>query len=105
MNEPAPISAIAAVAPNSASATETASPATNEIANADFSRVLAEATQSLQARVEHADAMVRRFVVDESTPIHEVTIALEEARIAVELALQVRTRVVETYRDLANMQL
>jgi flagellar hook-basal body complex protein FliE len=105
MNELDPIAAIGAGAPAASSATEITSAATREVANTDFSRVLMEATQSLEARVEHADAMVRRFVVDDSTPIHEVTIALEEARIAVELALQVRTRVVESYRDLANMQL
>ncbi|HYD85986.1 MAG TPA: flagellar hook-basal body complex protein FliE [Vitreimonas sp.] len=70
-----------------------------------FADVLQAATAQLDARVAHADAMVRAFVVDDTIPIHEVTIALEQARIAVELALEVRTRVIESYREIMNMQL
>jgi flagellar hook-basal body complex protein FliE len=110
MNELDPIAAIGASAVSGATAPDISAPTAppNAAASAtqvDFSRILSDATQALEARVEHADAMVRRFVVDDTTPLHEVTIAIEEARIAVELALQVRTRVVETYRDIANMQL
>ncbi|MBC7768224.1 MAG: flagellar hook-basal body complex protein FliE [Phycisphaerales bacterium] len=75
------------------------------VGGADFAGMLSRATAAVEARVAHADEMVRAFVVDDSIPVHEVTIALEEARIAVELALQVRTRVVESYREIMNMQL
>lgn len=113
MNELDPIAAIGASAASGPAAPDLASQALPASATApgsaagqiDFSRILSEATQALEARVEHADSMVRRFVLDDTVPLHEVTIAIEEARIAVELALQVRTRVVETYRDIANMQL
>ena len=53
----------------------------------------------------HADELVRQFALDDSVPVHQVTIALEEARLSIELATQVRTRLVETYRELMNMQL
>ena len=49
--------------------------------------------------------MVRRFALGDAIPVHQVTYALEEARMSVELALQVRSRLVEAYRDLMNMQL
>jgi flagellar hook-basal body complex protein FliE len=38
-------------------------------------------------------------------PLHQVTYALEEARLSVELAMQVRTRLVESYRELMNMSI
>jgi len=37
--------------------------------------------------------------------VHQVTLALEQARLSVELAMQVRQRLVESYRELMNMQL
>lgn len=104
MSEFDAIAAIAANAPTSAPAAAAGGPRESAPATG-FTQILSEAASTLEARIEHADAMVRRFVIDDSVPLHEVTIALEEARIAVDLALQVRTRVIETYRDIANMQL
>jgi flagellar hook-basal body complex protein FliE len=67
--------------------------------------MLASGLQGLENKVDHANELVRAFAVDDSVPVHQVTIALEEARIAVELAMQIRTRLVEGYREIMNMQL
>lgn len=70
-----------------------------------FAELITRGTAEVEARIDRADQLVRDFVVDASIPVHEVTIALEQARVAVELAVQVRTRLVEGYRDIMNMQL
>ena len=70
-----------------------------------FGDMLTQGMQHAESKVEAADNLVRRFVLDDSVPIHEVTIALEEARIAVDMALQVRSRLVEAYREIMNTQL
>lgn len=70
-----------------------------------FGALLLSGLHALDAKLDAADALVRRFAVDDSVPIHQVTMALEEARLSVELAMQVRARLVEGYRDLMNMQL
>ncbi|WP_379549940.1 flagellar hook-basal body complex protein FliE [Erythrobacter sp. W53] len=72
---------------------------------AEFSSMIADSLAKMDSKVAHADKMVTQFAVDGSTPIHQVTIALEEARLSVELAMQVRQRFVEGYRQLMNMQL
>lgn len=74
-------------------------------AETDFSNMIADSLAKMDSKVAHADKMVTQFVIDDSTPIHHVTIALEEARLSVELAMQVRQRFVEGYRQLMNMQL
>ena len=70
-----------------------------------FADMLAHGVQAMENKVSAADNLVKQFAVDDSIPLHRVTYALEEARMAVELAMQVRGRLVETYRDLMNMQL
>lgn len=70
-----------------------------------FGDIIAQGLDSVEARIDHADEMVRAFTLDQDVPVHQVTIALAEASLAVELALQVRTRVVEAYREVMNMQL
>src|SRR5262245_33221511 len=72
---------------------------------ANYADLLSRGAAEMEARIDRADQLVRAFATDDSIPVHEVTIALEEARIAVELALQVRTRLIEGYRDIMNMQL
>lgn len=74
-------------------------------APASFESLLTGGFAAADAKIARADMLVRQFAVDETVPVHQVTIALEEARMAVELAMQVRTRLVEGYRELMNMQL
>ncbi|MGU7783222.1 flagellar hook-basal body complex protein FliE [Burkholderia sp. PU8-34] len=61
------------------------------------------------ARVDHAlvtaDQAVANFALDGSTPPHQVMMALEEARMSLQFALQVRARLVEGYQELMRMQL
>ena len=71
----------------------------------DFQSILSAGVEAIDQKVTTADGLVRQFAVDDSIPVHQVTIALEEARLSLELAMQVRTRLVEAYRELMNMQL
>lgn len=74
-------------------------------ADGGFGVLLMQGLQQVDAKLAHADAMARQFAVDDSVPVHQVTMALEEARLAVELAMQVRTRLLDGYRELMAMQL
>lgn len=70
-----------------------------------FETLLSSGLASVNRKVAAADELVRQFALDDSIPVHRVTIALEEARLSLELAMQVRARLVETYRELMTMQL
>lgn len=70
-----------------------------------FGDILRAGMQQVDGKLAAADNLVRQFALDDSVPVHQVTYALEEARLSVELAMQVRARLVEGYRELMNMQL
>jgi flagellar hook-basal body complex protein FliE len=72
---------------------------------AGFGDILTAGMKQVESKLATADNLVQRFALDDSVPIHQVTYALEQARMSVELAMQVRTRLVEGYRELMNMQL
>ena len=74
-------------------------------AQVGFGDLLASGMRHVESRVATANDLVRQFALDDSVPLHQVTYALEEARLSVELAMQVRSRLVEGYRELMNMQL
>lgn len=99
-----PISA--ALAPIDPAAGALASvPTSAATAPATFDSLLTGGLQAVDAKLARSEALVRQFAIDDSVPLHQVTIALEEARLAVEMAMQVRARLVEGYRELMNMQL
>ncbi len=72
---------------------------------AGFADILASGMRHVEGKLATANDLVQRFALDDSIPLHQVTYALEEARLSVELAMQVRTRLVESYRELMNMQI
>lgn len=83
-------------------ATATLAPPTG---GASFADMMVTGLRGVDEKIATADKLVQQFALDESVPVHQVTIALAEAKLAVELAIQVRTRLVEGFRDLMNTQL
>lgn len=80
-------------------------PEANAVAATSFADAISEAVANADARIAHANELARAFALDGAVPVHQVTIALEEARLAVDLAFQIRNRVIDGYRELMNMQL
>lgn len=70
-----------------------------------FAATLRSGLATMETRLAEADTLVRRFALGDEIPMHRVTYALEEARLSVELAMQVRGRLLDGYRELMGMQL
>lgn len=99
------IEATSAVNPALRAAPETP-PVAGPASDLSFGDLLMRGVSHVDAQVSGADDLMRQFALDgDAVPIHQVTLALAEAQYAVDLAMQVRARLVEGYRDLMNMQL
>lgn len=70
-----------------------------------FAQMMMDGIGQVDRKLAEAEAMSAAFAVDDSVPLHQVTYALEEARLSFELMLQVRARLVEAYQEIARMQL
>ena len=51
-----------------------------------------------------ASGSIDKLVTGQSTDVHQVMVAVEEAGIALELMLEVRNRILEGYQELIRMQ-
>lgn len=74
-------------------------------AGQDFGSMLLANVMHADASVQAAESAVQAFAVDGQAPPHQVMLALEEARMSLHFALQVRNRLVEGYQELMRMQL
>lgn len=69
-----------------------------------FTRLMSEGIEQTNAKLLEADRLTRAFALGEDIPVHQVTFALEQARLSFELMNQVRTRLVESYQEILRMQ-
>lgn len=71
----------------------------------DFRAVLNEQLNKLNDKQVEADNYINDLISGKDVNLHQVMIATEEARLSLELAVQIRNKVVEAYKELNNMQL
>ncbi|MEI9997600.1 MAG: flagellar hook-basal body complex protein FliE [Rhizomicrobium sp.] len=70
-----------------------------------FADLLSGGIDAVNTKVLDADKIARAFALDDSIPVHQVTFALEQARMSLELMTQVRQRLLDGYQQLMNMPL
>lgn len=71
---------------------------------ADFSNALKDAVNRVDESQKAAEGQIEAFVAGEQENVHEVMIAMNEAKLSFQLMTQVRNRLLETYQELMRMQ-
>lgn len=73
--------------------------------SSDFKNILSDALNKVNEQQLKADQLTQDFIAGNVEDLHTVMIATEEARLSLELAVQVRNKCVEAYKEINNMQL
>ncbi len=71
----------------------------------DFGAWLTQSLGRINQDLVRADEGLQQLASGETQNLHQVMIALEEARIGVQLLVQVRNRLLDAYQDVLRMQL
>jgi flagellar hook-basal body complex protein FliE len=86
-------------------AANVASPSARGVHSMSFTQLVTSGLETVDAKVAKADALIQAYAIGDPVPVHRVGLAIEEARGAVEMASQIRSKLVDTYHDFLNMQL
>jgi flagellar hook-basal body complex protein FliE len=73
-------------------------------AGADFGPWLTQALGRVNNELVQADAGMQQLATGQVENLHQVMIALEEARLGLQLVVQVRNRLLESYQEILRMQ-
>ncbi len=73
-------------------------------AGRSFSDTLKKAVNEVDRQQKMANQQVTAFVMGEQENVHEVMLAMEQAKTSFELLVEVRNRLLETYQELMRMQ-
>lgn len=70
-----------------------------------FGEILKEKLDEVNDKQVQADDTTQKFISGEDTDIHKVMLDTEEAKMSLELAVQIRNKFVEAYQELSRTQL
>lgn len=70
-----------------------------------FGQALTDAISTLDRLQQEADSQTMALAAGEPVELHDVMLAQDRASLSLQLALQVRNKLVEAYQDVMRMQL
>lgn len=76
-----------------------------ENVSSGFGTVLKEKLDDVNDKQLKAEDTTQKFISGEDTDIHKVMLDTEEAKMSLELAVQIRNKFVEAYQELSRTQI
>jgi flagellar hook-basal body complex protein FliE len=70
-----------------------------------FAELVGNALDKVNASQAQADTAVQKFMTGEQTEIHQVMLQMEQARLSMMMAVEVRNKSVEAYQEISRMPL
>ena len=70
-----------------------------------FSEMLNNYINSLDSYQKRADNSVVSFIKGDESEVHNVMIAMQEARLTLQTAIEIRNKMVEAYQELSKIQI
>jgi len=70
-----------------------------------FGDVLEQALDTVNDMQSRADRLTEKLAAGEVSDIHQVMIAVEQVNLALQLTMQVRNKIIESYQEVMRMQI
>jgi flagellar hook-basal body complex protein FliE len=72
--------------------------------SASFGELVTRGLDDLNTQLVASEAGLQRLAAGDTQNLHQVMIQMEESRLSLQLAMQVRNRLLEAYQDVMKMQ-
>lgn len=74
-------------------------------AKTSFASMIGEGVNNVNTNLQAAEASMNAFAFDGGMPTHELMLTMEKAKFSLQVAVEVRNRLVEAYSELTRMQI
>ena len=98
------ISAIGRVDSMAMTQTEQVNPMPEQ-AGITFSEIMSEGVNGVNESLKSANVQLEKLALNEPVSTHELMITMEKAKLELQMAIEVRNKLVEAYQELMRMQL
>lgn len=69
-----------------------------------FGQMLNQMINQVEHDQQQAEGLTQKLITGSVEDLHQVTFAMEQAKLSLQLAVQVRNKLVETYQEIMRMQ-
>jgi flagellar hook-basal body complex protein FliE len=73
--------------------------------NTNFSEILKNELDKVNDIQLNAEQATQDLLTGKATDVHQVLIATEEAKLSLEMAVQIRNKLVDAYQEISRMQI
>ncbi len=80
-------------------------PVQTEKKSTGFLNTLEEKLSEVNDKQVYSDNLTQKFIKGEEEDVHKVMLATEEAKLSLELAVQIRNKLVDAYKEFNSMQI
>jgi flagellar hook-basal body complex protein FliE len=96
---------IAAIAPTAVASIDPAAlPSASTAGGAGFSNLVSQGLEQVNQQLMTSQTDLQQLAVGDVQNLHQIMIRMEETRMSFQLALQIRSRLLEAYQDVMKMQ-
>lgn len=82
-----------------------ATPELTGVSSTDFGALLKSGVTTLAEQTDRASELLSAYAVGEQVSPHELVMAMEQAKMSMQLAVEVRNRLVDAYQELTRLQI
>lgn len=76
---------------------------TNQVAKSSFEELLVNSATALNDSINASDAAIKDLALGKAQSTHEVIMAIESAKMSLQLAVEVRNKLVDAYQEILRM--
>jgi len=70
-----------------------------------FGQMLNQMVNQVEQDQQESDRLMQKLITGSVEDLHQVTFAMEQAKLSLQLAVQVRNKLVEGYQEIMRMQI
>lgn len=71
----------------------------------NFSSLLINKISSIDSQIHNANGLIEQYIKGDNVAVHDVLIAMGKAKTELQLAVEVRNKLLESYQEITKIQL
>ena len=71
----------------------------------NFFQLVSEKLHNIDNSIKQSDSLVASYIKGENIPVHEVVVALGKTKTEIQLAVEIRNKLLESYQEITRIQL
>jgi flagellar hook-basal body complex protein FliE len=73
--------------------------------SSSFFNMISEKLHSIDHSIKESDSLMQAYIKGENIPVHDIMIALGKAKTEIQLAVEIRNKLLESYQEITRIQL